>query len=228
MRGSGAPPAFAGVFTLLFTAFLTNPHGPARRRRREHPILALAAAGQPRRPAVVLLPRRPARVRVADTLLRSDRCGHRRAATDGARGLSDLDVRGEPRGLLVGIGADAVARPPLLLTAVLLAGHGCSDGWHRRRSLAGKAGLAVGGLCVLFAAQSAIALAYIRPADPRELLVYTQTSNDVPSGRPARGSEPKRLGAYRTVRRRSKLTPGAAPVGRGAGTCATTLCRIRT
>ena len=172
--------AFAGVFTLLFTAFLTNPHGlqdgvveSIRYWLSQQPV---NRGGQPWFYYLVVLP-----------------AYEWPALFFAAIGVVTVVRRPTVLGVFLiwmfvanlVVFSWASERMPwlvlhILLTAVLLAGLGVQTAWNRRRSLAGKAGLAVGGLCVLFAAQSAIALAYIRPADPRELLVYTQTSNDVP------------------------------------------------
>jgi uncharacterized protein (TIGR03663 family) len=67
-----------------------------------------------------------------------------------------------------------------LLPAVLLAGIGFQMLWGTRGNVVGKAGLALVAIGAVYSIQAAVNLAHVRPADPRELLVYTQTSTDVP------------------------------------------------
>jgi uncharacterized protein (TIGR03663 family) len=67
-----------------------------------------------------------------------------------------------------------------LLPAVLLAGIGFQTLWGARGTLVGKAGLAFVAIGAVYSIQAGLNLAYVRPADPRELLVYTQISTDVP------------------------------------------------
>jgi uncharacterized protein (TIGR03663 family) len=172
--------SFAGVFMLLFTTFLTNPHGlqdgivesirywlsqqPVNRGNQpwfyylvvlpayEWPVLVLAGVG------VVSVVRRPNRfgLFLIWTFVTS---------------LIIYSWASERMPWLV-------LHP--LLPAVLLAGIGVQAAWTARRRLVGKAGLAVAVIGVAYAGQAAFALAYFRPANPDELLVYTQTSNDVP------------------------------------------------
>jgi uncharacterized protein (TIGR03663 family) len=68
-----------------------------------------------------------------------------------------------------------------LLPLTLLAGIGAQSVWRARTGLVGKAGLAVGALGAAYALQAAYLVAFVRPADPRELLVSVQTSTDVPT-----------------------------------------------
>lgn len=172
--------SFTLTFTLLFSTFLTNPHGlqdgivegvrywlsqqPVNRGDQpwfyylvvlpayEWPVLLFAAIG------VVAVVRRPTALGVFLIWMFT-------------ANLVVFSWASERMPWLV---------LHIILAATLLAGLGAQSIWRARRTLWGKAGLAVGCACVLLAALSAITLAYIRPADPRELLVYTQTSNDVP------------------------------------------------
>jgi uncharacterized protein (TIGR03663 family) len=65
-----------------------------------------------------------------------------------------------------------------LLPLLLLAGIGVQAIWRSRRT-ARWVGLAVAGLGGVFLLHSTSALSYDHPADPSEILVYTQTSPDV-------------------------------------------------
>jgi hypothetical protein len=67
-----------------------------------------------------------------------------------------------------------------LLPAALLAGLGVQALWRSRRRLLAKLGIAVALAGAAYAVEAAIAVSYVRPADPRELLVFVQTSTDVP------------------------------------------------
>jgi uncharacterized protein (TIGR03663 family) len=171
---------FATVFTLLFTTFLTNPHGlqdgiveglrywlsqqPVNRGdypwfyylvllpAYEWPVLVLAALG------IVTVVRRPTTFSVFLIW---------------AFGVNLL------------VYSWASERMPWLvlhplLPAVLLAAIGGQTIWNARRRVAGKAGLVVAALGVAYAIQAAVGAAYVRPADPRELLVQVQSSTDVP------------------------------------------------
>jgi len=172
--------AFAGVFTLLFTVFLTNPaglwdgiydglaywlgqHDVGRGGEapyfyvvvlfaHEWPVLALGALG-----AVVAF-RQP-------TLLRAF------LVWDFALSLAVYSWAGEKFAWLV-------LHP--LLPLILLAGLGVQALWERRRLLVGRAGLAV---AVLAAAYVGLASWWVNAehrADPVEFLVSTQSSEDVP------------------------------------------------
>ena len=66
-----------------------------------------------------------------------------------------------------------------MLPLVLLAGIGAAAVWHSRRSLVRRAGLVAAPVAALVLAHGAAAVAYRHPADPAELLVFTQTSTDV-------------------------------------------------
>jgi uncharacterized protein (TIGR03663 family) len=69
---------------------------------------------------------------------------------------------------------------PPLLPLVLLAGVGGQTLWRNRRRLIAKAGIAVALLGAAYSLESAVFVAYVRPADPREMLVQVQTATDVP------------------------------------------------
>jgi uncharacterized protein (TIGR03663 family) len=173
-----AAASFIAVFTVLFTTFFTNPHGlqdgfsksisywlsqqPVNRGNQpwfyylvvipayEWPILALAVVG------IVVVIRRP-------TLI-----GAFLIWTFAASFV---------------IYSWASERMPWLvlhplLPAVLLAAIGFQAAWRARGRLLGKAGLAVALVGAAYSVQAAVGLAYVRPADPRELLVYTQSSRD--------------------------------------------------
>ena len=102
--------AFAAVFTLLFTVFLTNPAGLWDGL---HDGLAywLGQHGPgPRREGVVLLHRRPVRGGVARAAARRGRRDRRAAPPDAAQALPDLGLRALARGLQLGERALHVAR----------------------------------------------------------------------------------------------------------------------
>jgi uncharacterized protein (TIGR03663 family) len=67
-----------------------------------------------------------------------------------------------------------------LLPLVLLAGLGGQLLWRSRRRVIAKVGIAVAVLGAAYSLESAFLVTYVRPADPRELLVQVQTSTDVP------------------------------------------------
>ena len=67
-----------------------------------------------------------------------------------------------------------------LLPLTLLAGIGAQALWHGRRRLAGKLALGAVAVTLAYAVQAAYVVNYVRPADPRELIVSVQTSTDVP------------------------------------------------
>ena len=189
--------AFAAVFTLLFTTFLTNPHGlqdgiveSIRYWLTQQPV---NRGGQPWFYYLVVLPAYEWPVLLfaaigAVTVVRR-------------RTVFGLFLIWVFVANLV-VFSWASERMPwlvlhMLLPAMLLAGLGVQATWNSRNTLAGKAGLAVAGLGVLVAAQAAVTLAYVRPADPRELLVYTQTSTDVPKvADDARRPEPDHVPAH--------------------------------
>ena len=67
-----------------------------------------------------------------------------------------------------------------LLPLVLLAGIGAQTLWRARRAPTAKVALFALALGSLTSVWAAVAVSYVRPADPRELLVQVQTSNNVP------------------------------------------------
>jgi uncharacterized protein (TIGR03663 family) len=67
-----------------------------------------------------------------------------------------------------------------LLPLLLLAGIGLQVLWQHRGALIGRVGLVVAAIGTVYLVHTTTALAYSQPADPRELLVFTQTSVDVP------------------------------------------------
>ena len=220
---------FGIVFTLLFTTFLTNPHGlqdgvvegirywlsqqPVNRGSQpwfyylvllpayEWPILVLAAIG------IAAVVRRP-------TVL-------------GAFLIWTFTAS-----LLVYSWASErmpwlILHP--LLPAVLLAGIGFQTVWGDRRKVVGKAGLAVVAIGVVYSIQAAIGLAYVRPADPRELLVQVQSSTDVPGV----ANEVAKLdaSAERSFGRSLSMEVdswGVGPAGLGGGISVTFRSAIRT
>jgi uncharacterized protein (TIGR03663 family) len=172
--------SFATVFTLLFTTFLTQPHGlqdgivesvrywlsqqPVNRGGQpwfyylvvlpgyEWPVLAFALVG------VVQVVRKPT---VLGAFL----------IWTFASSMVIYSWASERMPWLV-------LHP--LLPAIFLAGIGVQAVWSNRHKVAGKVGLAVAVIGAAYAVEAAVALSYVRPADPKELLVYTQTSTDVP------------------------------------------------
>jgi uncharacterized protein (TIGR03663 family) len=70
-----------------------------------------------------------------------------------------------------------------LLPLVLLAGIGAQALWSARGRWSARVGLAVVGLAAVASLYFSIQLSYFRSADPRELLVQVQTSDDVPGVR---------------------------------------------
>ena len=134
------------VFTLLFTTFLTNPHGLRDGLVEQHRLLALAAAGQPRRPAVVLLPRPHARRTSGRSLfLAAIGIVAVAAAADAARALPRLDVRRaaswSTRGRRSGCRGSSSTRSCRCPARRASASRRVVE--SARRALAGKAGLAV-------------------------------------------------------------------------------------
>jgi uncharacterized protein (TIGR03663 family) len=67
-----------------------------------------------------------------------------------------------------------------LLPLTLLAGVGAQALWDHRRGVPARAALAIVALAAVGALYSSIQLSYFRSADPRELLVQVQSSDDVP------------------------------------------------
>ena len=77
-----------------------------------------------------------------------------------------------------------------LLPLILLAGVGLQEIWAARRTLLGKAGLAVTGLALAYSVYASVLVNAVHPADPREFLVSTQSSTDVAD----RGARDRRAG----------------------------------
>jgi uncharacterized protein (TIGR03663 family) len=172
--------AFAAVFTLLFTVFLTNPAGlwdgiyeglhywlgqqPVGRGgepayyyvivlfAHEWPVLALGAVG-----AVVAF-RRP-------TVLRAF------LVWAFALSLAVYSWAGEKFPWLV-------LHP--LLPLILLAGLGVQALWEARRRPAGRAGLVVAALAAVYVGVASWYANVEHRTDPREFLVSTQSSEQVP------------------------------------------------
>ncbi|MCL4544908.1 MAG: TIGR03663 family protein [Chloroflexi bacterium] len=67
-----------------------------------------------------------------------------------------------------------------LLPLLFLAGLGFQALWQRRHKLAGLGGLAITALGAVYLIHAATAVSFVHPADPAELLVYTQSSTAVP------------------------------------------------
>ena len=171
---------FVTVFTLLFTTFLTNPHGlqdglidgirywvsqqPVNRGSNppfyylvvlpayEWPVVLLAAL------AVVAVKRRP-------TLLGLF------LVWDFVISLALYSAAGERMPWLT-------LHP--LLPLILLAGVGMQTLWTNRRAVPARIALALALVAAAWSIWTGAALSYRHPADPREMLVFTQTSVDVP------------------------------------------------
>jgi uncharacterized protein (TIGR03663 family) len=67
----------------------------------------------------------------------------------------------------------------ILLPFVLLAGIGTGAIWEARRRFIGRVGLVAVALACAFSVYAAVGLSFVRPADPRELLVFVQSSQDI-------------------------------------------------
>ncbi len=171
--------AFAAVFTLLFTVFLTNPgglwdglydglaywlaqHGPGRGEKEwyfyivllfgeEWPALVLGAVG-----AVAAL-RRPTPLKLF-------------LIWDFVLSLAVYSWANERFSWLV-------LHP--LLPLLLLAGLGVQAIWDARRRWAGRLGLALVAACALYAGYASWTANVEHGADPRELLVTTQSAQQV-------------------------------------------------
>ena len=176
---------FVTVFTLLFTTFLTNPHGlqdglidgirywvsqqPVNRGSNppfyylvvlpayEWPVVLLAALG------IVAVIRRP-------TLLGLF------LVWDFVISLALYSAAGERMPWLT-------LHP--LLPLILLAGVGMQTLWTNRRAVPARIALALALVAAAWSIWTGAALSYRHPADPREMLVFTQTSVDVPPIRDA-------------------------------------------
>jgi uncharacterized protein (TIGR03663 family) len=66
-----------------------------------------------------------------------------------------------------------------LLPAILLAGRAAGEVWASRSKLPARVGIVAFGTACIYLIVSTIGLAYFRQADPRELLVYVQTSDEL-------------------------------------------------
>jgi uncharacterized protein (TIGR03663 family) len=170
---------FAVVFTLLFTTFLTNPEGlrdgaveswrywlsQQEVNRGDQPWFFYLVVIPGYEWPIVLL----GAVGVAAALRR--------------RSLLDLFLVWFFVASLVLYSWASERMPWLvlhpLLPLVLLAGIGFQTLWERRRRLAGKAALAATAVGAVYLLYAGAGLAYLRPADPGEMLVFTQTSEDV-------------------------------------------------
>jgi hypothetical protein len=84
-----------------------------------------------------------------------------------------------------------------LLPVILLAGLGLQSLLHDSRRVGSRALLALAAVGAAVAVRSAVEVAYLHPASPRELLVQVQTSDDVPAIRS------ELVGLDETARRRS-------------------------
>ena len=68
----------------------------------------------------------------------------------------------------------------IVLPLALLAGLGAQAVWRTRDRLAGRLAIGAATLGAVYTLQAAFMLSFVRPANPRELLVFVQTSQDVP------------------------------------------------
>jgi uncharacterized protein (TIGR03663 family) len=171
---------FAAVYTLLFTTFLTNPRGlqngvvdSIRYWLSQQPV---HRGGNPWFYYLVLLPGYEWPVLLLALL--GAGAVVRRPTLLGAFLIWFFALS-----LLVYSWASErvpwlVLHP--LLPAALLAGLGVQTLWRARRRYLAKLGIAVTLAGAAYAVEAAIEASYVRPADPRELLVFVQTSTDVP------------------------------------------------
>jgi uncharacterized protein (TIGR03663 family) len=171
---------FVLVYTLLFTTFLTNPHGlhdglieGIRYWLSQHSV---NRGGQPPFYYLVVIPAYewPAlllgAVGVVAVVRRPTLFGLF-LVWDFVASLALYSAAGERMPWLV-------LHP--LLPLILLAGIGVQLLWTSRRAVAARVGLAATVLAAVWSVWTAAALSYVHPADPREMLVFTQTSVDVP------------------------------------------------
>jgi uncharacterized protein (TIGR03663 family) len=171
---------FVTVYTLLFTTFLTNPHGlqdglieSIRYWLSQQPV---NRGGQPPYYYLVVLPAYEwpvvllAVVGVVAVARRRTLLGFF-LVWDFLVSLALYSAAGERMPWLT-------LHP--LLPLVLLAGIGVQVLLAHRRALAGRIGLALAVVASVWSIWTAAALSYGHPADPREMLVFTQTSVDVP------------------------------------------------
>jgi uncharacterized protein (TIGR03663 family) len=171
---------FVAVYALLFTTFLTNPHGlqdglieGIRYWLSQQPV---NRGGQPPFYYLVILPAYewPALLLAAVGVF----AVVRRPTLLGLFLVWDFAVS-------LGVYSAAGERMPWLtlhplLPLILLAGIGTQTLWTNRRALPARVGLAFGLVAAGWSIWTAAALSYGHPADPREMLVFTQTSVDVP------------------------------------------------
>jgi uncharacterized protein (TIGR03663 family) len=171
---------FLLVFTLLFSTFLTNPSGlreglvgSIRYWLSQQPV---GRGGQPWFYYLILLPAYEWPLLIM-----------------AAVGVVSVVVRRNIAGaflIWMAVGSLAVyswasERMPWLvlhplLPIILLAGIGLQSLVESRRRLGSRVLLGVAAIGAMASIYAAVAVAYIRPADPRELLVQVQTSDDVP------------------------------------------------
>lgn len=177
---ASAVATFLVVFTLLFSTFLTNPGGlreglvgSIRYWLSQQPV---GRGGQPWFYYLILLPAYewPVLVLAAAGVV----AVIRRASLIG--------------GFLIWMATGSLAvyswaseRMPWLvlhplLPLLLLAGIGMQRLLEQRRQIPARAALALVAVGAAFSVYTAVGVAYVRPADPRELLVQVQTADDVP------------------------------------------------
>jgi uncharacterized protein (TIGR03663 family) len=171
---------FVLIYTLLFTTFLTNPHGlhdgliegirywlsqHSVNRGSQPPFYYLVVIPAYEWPALLL-----GAVGVVAVVRRPTLFGLF-LVWDFVASLALYSAAGERMPWLV-------LHP--LLPLLLLAGIGVQLLWTSRRAVAARAGLVATLLAAVWSIWTAAALSYAHPADPREMLVFTQTSVDVP------------------------------------------------
>ena len=171
--------SFALVFTLLFSTFLVNPQGlrdgvweSIHYWLSQHPV---NRGGQPW--FYYSSPSRPTSSRSS-----SSPCSGRSSACGGATLLGLFLVYDAALSLVVYSWAGErmpwlILHP--LLPLVLLAGVGFQAVWQASRRSRRVAVAVVAPLSVLVLLHGATAVAYHHPADPAEVLVFTQNSTDV-------------------------------------------------
>jgi uncharacterized protein (TIGR03663 family) len=171
---------FLIVFTLLFSTFLTNPGGlqegligSIRYWLSQQPV---GRGGQPWFYYLILLPAYewPLLILAAAgvvTVVRRRSVGGAFLVWMAAGSLAVYSWASERMPWLV-------LHP--LLPLILLAGIGMQSLVEGRRRPGNRLVLAIAAIGASVSIYSAIAVAYIHPADPRELLVQVQTSDDVP------------------------------------------------
>lgn len=175
--------SFLAVYTLLFTTFFTNPHGlqdglieSIRYWLSQHPV---NRGGHPPFYYLVVLPAYEWPVLVLGVI--GAVAVLRRPTVVGLFLLWDFLVS-------LALYSAAGERMPWLtvhplLPLILLAGLGVQSLWQRRRAVTGRVALALALGGAAWSTQAAVALSFGHPADPKEMLVFTQTSADVPGVR---------------------------------------------